>query len=154
TSGVVGMGLSYLASIAISKSGLLYVADSGNQCIKVFRLAKGEVVTPQEKQHATWGMVKQTELYQNYPNPFNPETWIPYQLGEDADVTIKIYNSTGQLVRKLELGQKPAGSYLDKNKAVHWDGKNSHGDKVASGIYFYQFESENYSALRKFVVIE
>ena len=47
----------------------------------------------------------------NYPNPFNPETWIPYQLAKDADVTLHIYAVNGTLVRTLTLGHQPAGMY-------------------------------------------
>jgi len=65
------------------------------------------------KQVTLWGDVKAGHGYteacnfalgQNYPNPFNPDTWIPYQLKEDADVEIKIYTSTGQFVKILDLG--------------------------------------------------
>ena len=45
------------------------------------------------------GKVKHTTLLQNYPNPFNPETWLPYALAEAADVTIRIYNLKGELIR-------------------------------------------------------
>ena len=49
-----------------------------------------------------------TELVGNYPNPFNPETWIAYKLAEGGEVTIQIYDARGQVVRTLQLGQKPA----------------------------------------------
>jgi hypothetical protein len=78
-----------------------------------------------------------TALLQNYPNPFNPETWIPYKLAKDASVTISIYNVKGQLIRALHLGNKNAGVYMTKDRAAHWDGKDSLGQTVASGIYFY-----------------
>lgn len=76
-------------------------------------------------------------LYHNYPNPFNPETWIPYQLAAEADVVIQIYNVSGQLVRTLDLGKQPVGSYVAKDKAAYWDGKNNEGSWVSSGVYFY-----------------
>ena len=47
---------------------------------------------------------KETALLPNYPNPFNPETWMPYQLAEDADVTLIIHPLNGQPVRRLALG--------------------------------------------------
>ena len=46
----------------------------------------------------------QTQLLANYPNPFNPETWIPYHLGQDSEVIINIYNTTGQIIRTLGMG--------------------------------------------------
>ncbi len=72
------------------------------------------------------------KLLQNYPNPFNPETWIPYQLSKDSNVTIKIYDLKGQAIRTINLGYKPAGLYIDKNMAVYWDGKNDDGERVSS----------------------
>ena len=58
-------------------------------------------------------------LLQNYPSPFNPETWIPYTLGKEIEVTIQIYDVDGQLVRTLSLGRKPAGGYLSKERAAY-----------------------------------
>ncbi len=92
-------------------------------------------------------------LQQNYPNPFNPETWIPYQLKDDALVKIYIYSSTGQLVRILDLGYKKAGFYLDKEKAVHWDGKNEFGEPVSSGIYFYTIRTGDFVSTRKMTIL-
>jgi len=78
-----------------------------------------------------------TVLLQNYPNPFNPETWIPFRLGQSSNVSIRIYNSKAQLVRKIELGHLPRGEYYVEEKAAYWDGRNSRGERVASGVYFY-----------------
>ncbi len=93
-------------------------------------------------------------LYQNYPNPFNPDTWIPYQLSEDAEVTIDIYNSAGQIVRSLNLGKKQAGYYLDKGRSAYWDGKNEAGESVASGVYFYNIKAGKYTSTRKMIMIK
>ncbi len=96
----------------------------------------------------------ETEVFQNYPNPFNPDTWIPYQLREDADVIIRIYTSTGRLVRTLNLGHKSAGVYTGKEKAVYWDGRNEEGEEVASGIYFYNIniQASDYAAIKKMIM--
>jgi hypothetical protein len=93
-------------------------------------------------------------LYQNYPNPFNPETWIPYQLSQSADVNIIIYNAAGQVVRELELTQQPAGLYLDKDKAAYWNGKNQSGERVASGIYFYTIRAGDFTATQKMILLK
>jgi hypothetical protein len=74
-------------------------------------------------------------------NPFNPETWIPYRLAEDANVKVSIYDSKGRTVRVIDLGHQPAGSYLHKDRAVSWDGRNNSGEKIANGIYYYQTSS-------------
>lgn len=94
-------------------------------------------------------------LLQNYPNPFNPETWIPYQLIEDVDVTIRIYDVFGQPIKILDLGYKQAGPYTSKDKAAYWDGRNEVGELVSSGVYFYQFyqiRAENFVTIRKMVI--
>ena len=93
-----------------------------------------------------------TTVFHNYPNPFNPETWIPYQLKQPADVKIAIYAANGQLVRLLNLGHQAAGYYIGKHRAAHWDGKNTVGEPVASGVYFYQLQADNLSFLRKMVI--
>jgi hypothetical protein len=96
----------------------------------------------------------QTKLLQNYPNPFNPETWIPYELPEKADVVIKIYNLAGQLVRVLDIGIKEAGSYTSKKDAAYWDGKTDDGNEVASGVYFYQLFANGKVLTRQMVVLK
>jgi len=75
----------------------------------------------------------QTQLLANYPNPFNPETWIPFQLSQDAEVRLTIYDVTGKSVRKMELGHLTAGSYSQTEKAIYWDGKTESGEQVGSG---------------------
>jgi len=87
-------------------------------------------------------------LLQNYPNPFNPETWLPYQLANDALVDIRIYNANGQLVRRLDLGEQQAGNYIAQGKAAHWDGRDNLGQSVASGVYFYTLNCRFASPLR------
>ena len=87
-----------------------------------------------------------TILLSNYPNPFNPDTWIPYHLGVDADVTVTIYNLRGELVRQLDLGLQEAGYYVDKSRAAYWDGTNEDGESVASGVYFYKLDADEFTA--------
>jgi len=92
-------------------------------------------------------------LLQNYPNPFNPETWIPYRLSEPADVSIAIYNVNGQVVRRLELGSKLPGYYVDKSKAAYWDGTNESGEAISSGIYFYQMQADRNVSVKKMIIV-
>lgn len=82
--------------------------------------------------------VSETALLPNYPNPFNPETWIPYQLRKAGYIQINIYSAEGTLTRRLSLGYQPSGYYLTQHRAAHWDGRNGNGERVASGIYFYE----------------
>lgn len=93
-------------------------------------------------------------LLQNYPNPFNPETWIPFLLREPADIEIKIYDVTGHLVRTLHIGQRNAGIYIDRDRAVYWNGRNNKGEKVSSGVYFYQFTADDFSATKRLTVLK
>ena len=96
----------------------------------------------------------ETALLLNFPNPFNPETWIPYQLAENASVTLTIYDMTGVVVRRLDLGHRMTGFYESRSKAIYWDGKNGLGERVASGIYFYTLTAGDYTATRKMVILQ
>jgi len=93
-------------------------------------------------------------LLQNYPNPSNPDTWIPYQLPESANVLIKIYNIKGELVRTLVLGSQPAGIYVHPQKAAYWNGRNNVGERVASSIYFYTLQTDNFTTTRKMIILK
>jgi hypothetical protein len=99
-------------------------------------------------------MPNKTSLLANYPNPCNPETWIPYELSKNMKVKIMIYSSNGNLVRKLDLGYKSAGRYVDQSKAAYWDGKNESGERVSSGIYFYTLVTPEFSQVRKLLIIK
>ena len=97
---------------------------------------------------------KETALLPNYPNPFNPETWIPYQLAKPADVTLTIYAVNGRVIRRLVLGHQAAGVYQSRSRAAYWDGRNNLGERVASGVYFYQLQTDETSLLRKMVILK
>ena len=96
----------------------------------------------------------ETLLLANYPNPFNPETWIPYHLANAGDVGLTIYDVRGTVVRRLDLGHQREGYYTSRSRAAYWDGKNEMGERVASGVYFYQLEADNTSLLRKMVILK
>ena len=94
----------------------------------------------------------ETLLLANYPNPFNPETWIPYQLAESADVSLTIHAVDGSVVRTLTLGHQPVGIYQDKDRAAYWDGRNAQGEPVASGVYFYTLTAGEFKSTRKMLI--
>ncbi len=96
----------------------------------------------------------ETQLLANYPNPFNPETWIPYRLANDTDVQLYIYDINGALVRELDLGYQRAGYYTDRSCAAYWDGRNALGERIASGVYFYQLRTDSLSQMRKMVILK
>ena len=95
-----------------------------------------------------------TALLPNYPNPFNPETWIPYHLATDAEVTVTIYDVRGGVIRQLLLGHQRAGVYVSHGRAAYWDGKNTLGEPVASGVYFYTLAVEDFSATRRMLILK
>ena len=97
---------------------------------------------------------EETVLLANYPNPFNPETWLPYHLADASDVRITIYDTRGVVVRRLDLGHQREGYYTSRSRAVYWDGRNHVGERVASGVYFYQLEADDISLLRKMVILK
>ena len=97
---------------------------------------------------------EETALHHNYPNPFNPETWIPYQLAESAEVTLTIYDTNGQLVRRLEVGHQAAGMYRSRSRAAYWDGRNHLGESVASGLYFYTLTADEFTATRRMLILK
>ena len=110
--------------------------------------ANGSLVTAQTAIPDT------TSLLANYPNPFNPETWIPYQLAKPSNVKITIYDTRGVVVRHLDLGYQFPGTYTSRTRAAYWDGRNSQGERVASGVYFYRLETDAMSPLRKMVILK
>ena len=112
----------------------------------------GVGVEPRGRALTTLGSVKRPELLQNFPNPFNPETWIPYRLPEDDDVTIAIYDLGGELIRTLLLGTQPAGDHVGRSSAAYWDGRDESGEMAASGVYIYQFKTKRYTAMKRLVV--
>lgn len=88
-------------------------------------------------------------LQENYPNPFNPETTIKYSVGEATQVSIKVYNLTGQHVSTLLDRYHTAGEYQ-----ARWNGFNEQGAAVSSGTYFYKMTTDRYSQTRKMTLIK
>jgi hypothetical protein len=94
------------------------------------------------------------KLLVNYPNPFNPDTWIPFQIATGSKVILTIYNLEGKLIRQINLGVKPAGFYVQKDRAIYWDGRSQDGERVASGVYVYQLQAGVFSESRKLALIK
>ena len=150
--------LSYRSVIQVGDTMEVIVTDSnGNIASDVFTFE----VTPDNIAEAflsvtldSIGTPKHSQLLQNYPNPFNPETWIPYRLSEDSHVSITIYDATGSVVQTLSLGFQSAGFYQNRGHAAYWDGKNASGEKVASGLYFYQLTTKSFQQTRRLIVVK
>jgi predicted lipoprotein with Yx(FWY)xxD motif len=90
-----------------------------------------------------------TYLAQNYPNPFNPTTRIEFGLRESARVSLRIYDVAGRLVRVVSEERLSPGRY-----ARMWDGKDTRGVSVASGIYFYRLDAGTFTQTRKMVLLK
>ncbi|MEE9450123.1 MAG: T9SS type A sorting domain-containing protein, partial [Ignavibacteriaceae bacterium] len=88
-------------------------------------------------------------LEQNYPNPFNPETRIRYAIPEPGHVTLRIFRIDGQLVRTLQDANQSPGRY-----ERIWDGKNEFGNKVSSGVYFYQLYTSKFLQTKKLILLK
>jgi hypothetical protein len=86
-------------------------------------------------------------LFQNYPNPFNPETIIRFTIPFASEVTLSIYNILGEQVRTFHRHYK-AGTHT-----LMWDGKNSSGEEIASGVYLYKLSAGSYQETKKMVLI-
>lgn len=89
------------------------------------------------------------ELRQNYPNPFNPSTVISFQLPVSSEVSLEIFNATGQFVKQVAGGKFASGRHQ-----VVWDGRDERGNRVASGAYFYQIATGDFQSTRQMLLIK
>ena len=143
SSNIVDLEFSVLRNAAIGETKLHITAAKINESMNITAIDGAVNI-----------LLLHTALHQNYPNPFNPETWIPYQLADAADVTVEIYGITGNLIKSINLGRKAAGAYMTKKKAICWDGRNEVGEKVASGVYFYTLRASKFRATRRMVIVK
>ena len=88
-------------------------------------------------------------LHSNYPNPFNPTTKISYSLSSVSDVSLSIYNIRGELVNELTSGLHQVGTH-----SVQWDGRNSLGEKVSTGVYIYSLSTPNGVLNKRLVLLK
>jgi subtilisin family serine protease len=89
------------------------------------------------------------ELGKNYPNPFNPDTNISFSIKKDGFVSVKIYNTRGQLVKTIISENMQEGVHF-----TSWNGKDNSNKSVSSGIYFYKMDSQGYSSVRKMILMK
>jgi len=92
---------------------------------------------------------KEYILNQNYPNPFNPVTTLRYDLPEQSDVTITIYNMLGRKVKTLVNPTQDAGF-----KSMIWDATNDYGKPVSAGVYLYQIQAGEFVQTKKMVLLK
>ena len=96
-----------------------------------------------------YSLIKGFELFQNFPNPFNPSTTIKYQTPKDGNTDVKIFNSRGQLVRKLVNEFQKTGFH-----SVIWDGMNDNGHKVSTGVFICYIKFNNVVLSKKMLLIK
>ncbi len=90
-----------------------------------------------------------TKLNGNYPNPFNPVTTIAYSIKDAGNVTLEVYNLRGQLVKSLVNEVIETGDHI-----VTWKGRDNSNKSVASGVYFYKMKAQNYSSIKKMILMK
>jgi hypothetical protein len=95
------------------------------------------------------GPALKNSLSQNYPNPFNPQTTIAFSLKDRGQVSLKVYNVSGALVRTLANENRSSGGHT-----ITWDGRNDAGESVSSGVYFYKLVTNNFSQTKKMVLLK
>jgi hypothetical protein len=88
-------------------------------------------------------------LGQNIPNPVATRTEIKFEVASTSNVSIKVYNAMGQLVRTLKNERMQPGRY-----SVQWDGTNASGQKVSSGVYFYKMDANKFQATNKMLILK
>ena len=80
--------------------------------------------------------------------------WIPFELNQDSEVSLTIYDMAGRLVQCLDIGFQEAGNYLRRGCAIYWDGRTQSGEQVASGTYFYTLKTEDYVSTQKMIILK
>jgi hypothetical protein len=106
--------------------------------------ANSGVVDPREAA----ALVKAVHLFQNQPNPFSPETSIAFDLPMAGPVELVIYGVNGRLIRRLVKDTREAGRHT-----ASWDGRDDAGEKVGSGIYFYQLTAAGAAESRRMILL-
>ncbi len=129
-----------------------YFVKSDSLPLEIFEAAAGAAAPPLVNDNNA--APNATQLLANFPNPFNPETWIPYHLAMPSNVSISIYDAHGRIVRDLHLGHQQQGYYTTQSKAAYWDGRNNIVEPVASGVYFYQLQTDHASVMRKMLILK
>ena len=141
-------------SLVFSPDGQKLASGSGDGTMIIWdmNLSRGTALT--RNVFTQWSKIKQNRLLPNYPNPFNPETWIPFEIARDTNVTIQIFSQSGNLIRTLDLGATRSGSYITKGLACYWNGRSNQNEAIASGTYFYTIQTDHFTATRKMVVLK
>ena len=137
-----------------NQQGIVTVLAKGADLNKNTGQGKTSIKLDNERLAAPNQKPMQTKLHPNYPNPFNPETWIPYQLAKGSSVSMKIYDTSGNLIWEIDKGWQAAGFYVKPNSAVYWNGKTTHGEKVSSGVYFCHIVTDHKTEIQPLTLLK
>ena len=129
----------------VEAASLVELAANGNLTIRFGQGLLDNSASPAQSGE----LPKAFSLGQNSPNPFNPSTTISYQVSEPSQVEINVYDIRGAKVRSLVNEFTQSGSYK-----VHWDGSDSSGRKVSSGVYFYRMRAGSFEVIKKMVLLK
>lgn len=88
-------------------------------------------------------------MHGSFPNPFNPKTTISFALGNNEQVNLAVYDISGRLVKTLVDSKMVAGDH-----EVVWNGKDSNGQRVASGVYLYKMTAGDFSSTDKMLMLK
>ncbi len=125
---------------------LFGVIDGSNGTVRITNSGVKRVVITLG---GSYNVPKVFALSQNYPNPFNPVTHFSVDVPHTADVEIAVYDLLGQKITTLMTGEQSAGSV-----SVTWDGRDRTGLSAPSGVYFVRMKSDNFSAVRKIMLMK
>ncbi len=119
-------------------------------CVETNKSSYANVITSLPVQNQTIPHIeKQKETLSNAPNPFNPETDIAYEVPEHGTVVLNVFNTKGKKVIELVNGFKESGSH-----SVHWNGKDSHGKDMPSGVYYAVLEVNGKRFTKKMIMLK
>ncbi len=138
---IVAEGSVEVSFALVAGSDLTELEENAERAAKQYKL----VLSTEQGE----GLPESFQLQQNYPNPFNPSTTIAFELMSESEVTLEVYNMLGQKVSTLITGHLSAGEHR-----IEWDGTNSGGDRVATGVYFYRLSNSEFSQSRKMVLLK
>jgi hypothetical protein len=142
-----------LSSNALGQSFFMYIHLSDGEIVTVpivgIQRIEFENLTPVEDAEELQQVVTSFQLMQNYPNPFNPSTTIEYQIPKMANVSVRIFNIRGQLVK--ELLNEPQTEGLHQ---VTWNATNQNNERVASGIYIFMLQGGDVMLSKKMILVK
>ncbi|MBN2414378.1 T9SS type A sorting domain-containing protein, partial [bacterium] len=127
--------------------GAVWVATAADGVVRLPGMIEGGFTDVADDGGA--GLPSSMHLYANYPNPFNPVTTIEFDLKQQADITVAVYDVRGRLIQTLLSGVRAAGSHR-----VVWDGRDLNGTAVSSGVYIYQLKTGDAVLSRKMMLMK